>query len=299
MSDVAVAAPVVAPPITNGKAPPPKAAPAKAEAKPPAAPPVEVDDSEEFVVDGKPVRLNKAQRQLQIQKALAADKRLQEATERLKKLDEEEKLWESDPEAALAKRGKDPKKMIAEHLARQAKRELMTPEQIEREKIEKERDEAKGKLEAREKKEADERKAAFDKKSHLHIETELLASADKYAVDGRALALLDLLDVADEFVDYGLKIKGDEIAQIHLKREKEHIEARDKKLWDKLEGPPLLKYLGEKNVAKLRAALKEADAASLNDLPAPTLKPKVNVKAHQREVKGHIRENDFDKKFGL
>ena len=61
------------PPST--KLPPAAAAPV------PGTPPPEVDDSEEYTIDGKTIRLTKAQRQLHLQKGLAADKRIQEATE--------------------------------------------------------------------------------------------------------------------------------------------------------------------------------------------------------------------------
>lgn len=298
MSDVA---PSTAPaPNTANGAPP--AAPQKPIAPKPtepvkAAPPPEVDDSEEYVVDGKKVRLSKAQRLLHFQKSATADKRLQEATEKQKALEELEKLFESDPEAYFAKKGKDGSKFIAEHLAKKAKLELMTPEQRESLKLQQERDEYKAKLDAAEKKETEAKQAEVDKRNFQALEEQLIEAADKHGIDTTPDALESLCEIALEYVEHQVPISADQIAKEHVRREREHVERRDKKLLTLLEGKKLLAYLGDATLAKVKAAMASADAESLKEIPAPQARPKVPVKAHERTVKGYVREADFDKKF--
>ncbi len=297
MSEVAApAAPAVAP--TNGAHPTTPQKPAAAVKAPPMdAKPVEIDDSEEYVVDGKPVRLSKAQRQLHFQKALAADKRLKEAADTRNKAEELLKLFETDPEAALAKAGKDPAKVFGEHMAKKAKLELMSPEQREAEKLQRERDEYKAKVEATESERAEARKAEADKLNFGAVEKQILAAADKHGLDSDPDTLDSICAIALEFLDLGIVISADQAAEEHIQREKEHISKRDQKVLSKLEGKKLLSHLGPDIVAKVKAAMAQADADSLNEIPKPQAKPKIQVKAHEREVKGYVRETDFDKKF--
>ncbi len=290
-------------PVTPAAAPsgaPPNGAQKPIAAKAPdtkPAPPVEVDDSEEYIVDGKPVRWTKAQRQLNFQKAIAADKRLKEAADKRAQADDLIKLFETDPEAALAKAGKDPAKLIAEHLAKKAKLELMTPEQREADKLQRERDEWRTKAEAAEKEKQSAHQAEVDKRNFSALESQLIGAADRHGLDSSPETLQSLCDIALEFLEYEVLPSADQIAKEHLRREREHIEKRDKRLLSVLSGKKLLDYLGADGLSKVKAALAEADAASLNDIPKPQARPKVQVKAHEREVKGYVREADFDKKF--
>ncbi len=296
MSEVAApVVPAVAP--TNGAHPTTPQKPAAAIKAPVESKPVEVDDSEEYVVDGKPVRLNKAQRQLHFQKALAADKRMKEAADARNKLADDEKLFEEDPEAYFAKKGKDGSKFIAAHLEKKAKLELMSPEQREAQRLQSERDEYKAKVEAVEAKEKAAKQAAIDERNFKALETQLIAAADTHGLDGSPETLESLCDIAIEFIEAEVPISAEQVAQEHIRRERERLEARDKKLLPLLKGKKLLAYIGPAALAEIKAAMAEADAASLNDIPKPQARPKVQVKAHVREVKGYVRESDFDKKF--
>lgn len=295
MSD-AVAAPAAPVAPTNGAHP---ATPQKpAVTKPVDAKPPEVDDSEEYVVDGKPVRLNKAQRQLHFQKALAADKRLKEAADQKNKLTDREKLWEENWEEAMRQSGKDPEKILADHLAKKAAQALKSPEQIEAEKAKAERDATAKKLAEYEKKEQDAKQAEADNRTFQNVQRQLLAAADKYKLDGDPDVLDGLAAIGLEFLELEIPLTADQICEEYIRREREHIEGRDRKLLSVLKGKKLLDYIGPTNLAAIKAAQAEADAQSLNEIPKPQARPKVPVRAHERTIKGgHISEGDFDKKF--
>ncbi len=290
MSDAAVAAPApAAPPSAEAKAPVVTKAPEPAE------------EYEEYPVDGKMVRLTRTQRLTAVQKGLAADKRFQEAAEKQKKLDADQKEFDEDPEAYYRKRGKDPEKVFAEHLAKKAKQALMTPEQIESERQAKELAELKAdkaKTEAEKKAAADKE---LDERNSVAMEQQLIAGADKYGLDATPDVLESLCDTAAKMMDdFGVIPTVDQVMQEYLFQEREHISARDRKILSKLEGKKLLDYLGKDHIAKVRAALALADAESLKAIPSPQAKkPPANAPTKRDNAGKYVRESDFDKKFGL
>ncbi len=294
MSEIAPVAPV-APVVTN------KPALVKSEpVKPVEAKAPEVDDSEEYVVDGKTTRLNKEQRKLHFQKALAADKRIQAAAEETRKASELVKLFETDPEAALRKLNKDPDKLFASHLEKKAKLELMTQEQRDAESLRTRAEAAEAKAKKFEDEQKTAKQAETDARNFKALETQLIGAADKHGLSDTPETLEGLCDIALEFLEYGTTITADQVAQEFIRREKEHFEAKDKRLFSVLKGPKLLAYLGDATVAEIKAALSAADAESLKGIQPP--KAKIKVAAHERAVRprsGHISENSFDKKFGL
>lgn len=297
MSDALPIAPVAAP--APQKAPEAKTPEPKVVAKPAEAKPVEVDDTEEYVVDGKPTRLNKAQRQLHFQKALAADKRMKEAADIKAKTEDFWKDFEADPEGAMRKLGKDPDKIFSAHLEKKARLATMTEEQREAASL-KERAEAAEKKAAKfEEEQKAARQAEVDARNFKALETQLIAASDKLGLASTPDVLEGLCDIALEFYEYGASITADQVAQEFVRREKEHFEAKDKRLFSVLKGQKLLAYLGDATLAEVKAALSQVDADSLKDIPKPQAKAKTQVRAHERTVKGHINENAFDKKFGL
>ncbi len=294
MSDGAVAAaPVDAP-----------AAPveAKAPLKPPVAKAPEPEPSEEYEIDGEKVTLTRTQARTEIQKSRAAAKRMQEATEKQRKLDADQKEFEEDPEAYYRKRGKDPEKVFAEHLAKKARQALMTPEQVESERQAKELAE----LKADKAKTEAEKKAAADKelddRNSIATERQLIAGADKYGLDATPDTLEGLCDTAAKMMDdFGVIPTVDQVMQEYLFQERQGIETRDRKVTSKLEGKKLLSYLGPDVLAKVKAALALADVESLKAIPSPqTKKPPQQNAPTKRDAQGkYVREADFDRKFGL
>lgn len=298
MSDAALpVAPVAA--ATNGALP---AAPPKTAIKPPVAPvaAVEVDDFEEYVVDGKTTRLNKEQRKLHFQKHLAADKRLKEAADEKNKAADLIKLFETDPEAALTKAGHDPSKIFGSHLEKRAKLEMMTEEQRVAMALQQRAEAAETKAAKFEEEKRAQYRANVDRQNFLAVEQQFIETANKHGLDSSPEVLRDMCDIAIEFLEHDLVITADQAALEYQRREADHIEARDKRRSAGLKGQKLLTYLGEATVAEVKAALAAADAESLQSIPKPQAKPKTQVKAHERAIKGsHISELMFDKKFGL
>lgn len=284
-------------------APAAPAAPASAAATPPpvVTKPAEAEPTFELEIDGKKTSLTHTQARTELQKRAAADKRMQEATEKQKKLDALLKKFEEDPEAALKELGKDPAKTIAAHLERKAKEALMTPEQVEAARLKAERDEYKAKHEATEKEKLAAAQKEADARNSQAMEEQLVAVADKYNLDADPQVLEELCDVAIELLEYGVAPTADQVAQEYMRREKEHIEARDRKRLSKLEGKKLLEYLGNPTLEKIKAAFAQLDAESLKNIPAPVVKKKAEAPvARPRDEKGkYVNEQSFDRKFGL
>lgn len=305
MSDAA--APVAAAPAA------PAAAPATPEA-PVAAKAPEPEPTEEYEIDGKKVHWTKTQARTHIQKAGAADKRFREAAEIKAKHEDWLKAFEEDPEEALRKLGKDPDKVFAAHMAKKAGLALLTPEQREKAAVERERDELKAKevkREAEAKAKADEE---LDERNAMALREQLVAVADKYGLDREPEALEGLAEVGLELLDLvGEGITAEQVAQEYMRREAEHLEARERKLMPKLKGERLKTYL-KSNVAallKLSGAelldvlgpegLEAINKATLTKVPGPTpiKRAAPAVAPPPRNGNGRfVSEAEFNKKFG-
>ena len=297
MSDEA--APAVSPTVTpTGEAAPSTETPAIPDAavKPPAPPPEPTDT---YIVDGVEKVLTRTQARTLIQKAGAVDRRIQEAAEERGKAEALLKLFEEDPEAALAKIGKDPTKVLEAYLAKKAKLELMSPEQREKHKLEEELAAERAKLKAIEDERRTKAQEEQDAKVAESLEAELIAAADAHQLDRTPETLEMMADVALELVELGLQVTPNQVAAEVARRQTEYVEARDKKVLSRLtDDAKLLAYLGPELVKRVKAA---ADEASLKKIPGPTAKAKSKTTAlPPREEKGRfMKESDFDRKFGF
>ncbi len=295
MSDVAPVAAPVAP--TNGAHPTTPQKPAEA-VKPAPVKAAEVDDTEEYTVDGKTVKLNKEQRKLQFQKALAADKRLKEAADLKNQHADLQKLIDTDFDEFLRKTGKDPEKFYAERLERKAKDALLTEEQRA---IKAADDRAKAAEEKAAKYEAEQKKAKqaeLDQRNFKALEHQLVEAATAHNLDQSPDVLAAMCDIAIEYLDLDIALTADQVATEYLRREREHLEQKDKKLHSVLKGKKLLDYLGASTLAEVKAALALMDAESLNGIPKPQAKPKIPVRAHERTPTAktpYMSEAEFDK----
>ncbi len=257
----------------------------------------------ELEIDGKKETMTHTQARTRLQKSGALDKRIQAAAESQKSVESLKQLAESDPEEFLRKVGKDPQKILEGLLARKAKDALLTPEQRERAKEQEELATLKADKEKAAKEKAD---AATKEQTERHetaLREQLVAVADKYNLDREPEVLAGLCEVAEDLLETleGVVPTLDQIAQEYMRREAEHIDAREKKRTGKLEGDKLLAYLGEELLKKIDAARDAKRAASLKTIPAPVLKVKTTEKPLPPRAEGgrFIREVDFDKKAGL
>lgn len=287
---VAPSAPVVAESVRpNGKTGP------IVEVKPQLVKPVEPEVAEEYEMDGKKVYLTKTQVRTHFQKYGAVDKRFQQVTEKEKELRIRLEEFEKDPEAAYARSGKDPIKVIQEMLARNAKLQSMTDEQRELFKLQTERDQLRSKLEAEEVAKAKAKEAEVDARTLETVTAHMLAAAESKGLD-RTPETLDLMCVvAQEALELEYPLTYNQLADEVVRRQTEHVSDRDRKILAKMsDDEKLLKYLGPDVV-------KRVQKASLAAIPVPSAKPKASVtKLPPRNEGGRfLREVDFDKKFGF
>lgn len=312
MSDLATPPPAAAaPPLTPAAKPAAEGsdAPAK-DVKPP-----EAEPEEEFDIDGERRRLSKTQQRTFIQKGAAADKRFQEAAEARRALEEWEKLFDADPEAALRKRGKDPEKALAALMEKRAKDALLTPEQREKARVEKERDDAKAELAKRDAEAKQRADAEEDARVATELEGQLIAAADEYGLDGTPETLEGLCDVALDLLNMGIpKPTPAQIVQEFIRRDQEHLERRDRKLLGRLKGDALKTYLkgslvplGKLAPAELLevlgpALVKAVQDATLTKIPGPGAAPaqkSIPVPPRHPTNGRYVSESEVNKKLGI
>lgn len=305
MSDIAAPAAPVAPAASGESgAKPAETAPVTKAAEP--------EPSEEYEIDGKKVSLTKTQARTYIQKSFAVDKRMQTVAEKEKAANALVAEFERDPEAAMRKAGKDPEKILQALLERKAKQATMTPEQLERAKLEEERDALKADKEKREKAEKAKADSELDQHNEKALETQLIEAADAHGLDGTPETLEELCDIALELLELGLNPSAAQVAQEFIRRDGEYLELREKKVVPRLKGPKLNAYL-KANVGallKLPAAellevlgpegVKAIQEATLTKLPGPGARvaPKgAPIVPPPRNGAGRfISEAQFDKK---
>lgn len=248
----------------------------------------------ELKVDDRVVKLTREQLLLRAQKADAADRRFMEASAKAKRAEELIAAFEADPEAALAKLGKDPAKILEGYLERKAREASLTPEQRELEATKRERDQLKKQMEAVE----TEKKAAaqqqLDERTAAQLTDTLLAKAKDYGLDQNPQTLDQLCDIALELIEYGIKPSADQLCQELIHRQREHITARDTKVLANIPDAKLAEYLGPAVIERIRKS-------SLAELP----KPGVVAQAKPREpkekppAKGYLSETEFERSLGL
>ncbi len=246
----------------------------------------------EYKVNGKMQKLTRAQALVRLQKSEAADQRFQEAADTKRRAEELLALIEKDPEAALAKAGRDPAKVLEEYLSRKAREATLTPEQKEHEQLKRQLEEYKAKAE---KADADQRSAAqkaMDERTSTQLEETLLGAAAQYGLD-RTPATLELLaDVALELVEYGINPTPDQLCQEVIHRQKEHIGARDSKIISKLSDDKLMEHLGPEVVKRIVAA-------SLKSVPKPGARSAPRAPAEETPAKGYLTEAELERSLGL
>lgn len=313
MNGETVAAPAAAP---AAAAPP--VTEAAAARKPLAIAPAEVEPSEEYEIDGKKMLLTRTQARTYIQKAGAVDKRMEETTRLQNRLDALLKDFETDPEAALKKVGKDPEKIIAGLLAKKAKLELMSPEQQALVKAQEDRDALQARLDKLESDKKTEDQQRLDQRNEEALRNQMIAVADKYNLDGTPETLEGLCQVALELLEYGTAPTLDQIAQEFQRQELEHLKSRDKKIVGRLKGdalksflkdyapkllvlPPaeLLEILGPAGIRAVQAAtLSRVPAVAKKPLPvAPVTPAPTRVIPARNDAGKFVSEAEFDRKF--
>ena len=263
MPEAAPAAPAPLPSTTV----PPQAIGVAAEAPPvepkaakPKAP--EVDDSLELTVDGQVERLPRAEAIKRLQKAAFADKVTQQAREALKAVKAREEAWkaemaelETDEEAFLRKKGRDPEALARKILERKLRESEQTPEQREAEAAKAEAASLKKQLaEHTAKQEA----AALEQQT-VHIqklmESELHRAATAKGMATDADSFYAIYQAVQESFDAGLPVDAGWADRI-IERAQETTEGAFTKLEQAvlkgLKGDALVKRLGPAVVEELR-----------------------------------------------
>jgi hypothetical protein len=230
-----------------------------------------------FKVDGQEVEHEWDENEVRtrLQKSLAAEKRMQEAREKMKKWEAATSYLKERPDEALKElAGLDIRKWAEEDLARRYE-EALLPEH-EREKRDLQR-----KIEGyeREKKAAEEKVRAQKQKEHfdqVHKETEtefLQALGDLgYEPEVNKALLPIMADLADANLDFGIELSPQQLAAETRKR----AGAITQNVVRGMKGQGLLEFLGDSVVREVLRAKLDAHKLAPSEPAAPPPEPVVS-----------------------
>lgn len=264
----------------------------------PAKPPPKAETSSatppelfELVVKGKPLKLTKEQILARAQKSEAAEETMREARAAIRQSEELFAQFQEDPEAVLAKFGLDPDKILSRHVEKKAKEAALTPEEREKQRIERELQEKTAKLEAFEKEKREAAQKEIDERTWNQLEETFIAKAEEHGLPKSPATLQMMAEVAMEALDYGYALTPDQICHEVLFRQKQHLRERDERLLKHMSADQLIEYIGPERFAQMQqASLKRAPPpgkAKKAETPAPAKRPE----------KGYISPSEFLKKY--
>lgn len=229
-----------------------------------------------FKIDGQEQSVEWDDNELhaQVQKSLAADKRLQEAAELRKKFENAKKYGRDNPEQAFKELFEvDLDQWAEKRIVDRYEEALKSPEEIERAKMQKE-------LEGYKKREADAKteqervaKENFEREIWEKTESEFIQAVETLGFEPQfaKVAILPIMaDIAEANLEHGLELPPSVMAAQAEKR----LQTIGKKYIGGLTGDKLISFLGEdavKDIIKTRLA--KVQMAPADPTPEPTPEP--------------------------
>lgn len=250
-------------------------------------------------IDGKLQTLPLSVAQARLQKTEAADRRLQEATQTKAQAEAIMKQFESDPEGALKKMGKDPEKFINDFLARKARESQMTPEQLEAERLKAQLAEYQHRENADKAEKAKLAQEAMDQRVADNLAVQFTQIAQANGLPGNPKTLALMADVALEALEAEINITPEQLAsEVKYRLQNDRVDVAKAHLTDLTDDQALVEFLGPElisRIAKLslgqipskaKPAAKQAQNQIADD-GSPVAKPK----------KGYLTEKEVNEQM--
>jgi hypothetical protein len=250
------------------------------------------------IVDGKSKRrLSKDEAIRQLQKGLAGDRKLQEASEQIRQAKEFWDGLEADPWALLEKRGINLDAMLEKRLAEKAKVGLMTPEERAVADLKAQLQERDSQLQAFKEERAKAERAAKEEKLFAGFEKAILDAAQQHNLETTPETYAELANIAIEQLNLGLPLEPGHLAAEVKEKQGRAAMTLAKHVAGGLQGENLLSYLGPQTVeAVLRASLAKVQSSNPYQEPAPEPPAATGHEAPQR--KRGLDPIGWRKKFG-
>jgi hypothetical protein len=249
-------------------------------------------EEHELLVNGEKRKVTLAEMKKQLAKEWAGDKKLQEATLIKKNVEGWLEDLKRDGPAALKRAGLNPKEFFKQVMEEEARRGLMSPEEIEREEIKAENARLKEEMELTKKEKQELWQKQQDELIAPEVEQKIVAAAQKVGLPGDPWTLEKLIAEIEDAEKHGMDISFEQAAILanHKLKIQGH---KDRQAYQaNLSGADLAADLGPENVMKLFKWSKEQAMAN-GAAPKPVAAPKPNgVKP-----RGYISEIDLAKKW--
>ena len=282
-------------PNTETKAAPP-------EPKAPATPTAAEKRKYKLKVDGKDqeLELDDTEISIRLQKATAAEKRMQEAAEQRKQIQAVLEFIKKDPIAALKDPalGIDVEKMVEERLAQryqdEMKRQQMTPEQLKMKEIEDQLQAERAKREELEKTRAAEAKKALDEKIWADTQKSFFDAMAEEGVEQNYETIFHMAEIAKMNLEHKIELTPKQMAAEVKARMDGAREKLEKAARSTLKGDKLLSYLGQDTVNEVIQATLAKYKAKPAVAPPPAAEPEPEVEPKRQEL---ISSADFRRRF--
>jgi hypothetical protein len=206
---------------------------------------------------------------VRLQKARAAEKRMQEAAAQRKQLQEAVEYLKKDPFAAFKESfGVDLDELAERRLAERYREQLMTPEEQERLRLQRENESYKAREAEAQRQREEQARQAYEAKVAEEMERDFMSALEASDLPKTKETLRLMAEVAQLNLDHGIELTPAQMAA----EVRERISGIHQHVTRSLKGESLLKYLGDDVVKEvLRQSVARVKGTSAT--PAPTPNP--------------------------
>ena len=228
-------------------------------------------------VDGKEevLELDDVETTTRLQKAHAAEKRMQEAAEERKKIAGLLKYMKDDPFGAAKELGVDLDALAEKRLAEKFKVELMKPEERAQYELQKKAQEYEAKVKQYEAQEKARAEAQLAERVFKETEASFMAALKTEGVEPSYQTLYEMAQVAKDALQYGVELSPAQLATEVKSRIMQANAKLEQSIRKNLKGEELIKHLGDETV---REVLRYAVEKAKGRVPATTAQTQTEPK---------------------
>lgn len=256
-------------------------------------------------VGGKDVEVDESELLKRAQMGYSADQKWQEAAQMRKQMDAFINLLQTDPAKALAQMGHDVDKLAEDRIKARIEEMQKSPEQLEREKAQRELQELKAERE-KEKADAQEReKQRVQEQFAIEIENDISAALDnnEYGFPKTPYVVKRIADTMIMFLSEGIRTNNEKLKKVTAKDVlplvKDELQAEQREMYALSPDEVFEQLVGKERLNKYRRNKIKKTATkptSVSDVK-PTGQKEL-AKAQEEKVKEKVKAKDFFSKLG-
>lgn len=182
------------------------------------------------------------------QLGLGASEKFEQAAQNRKKAEAIIELFQKDPAKALKALGHDVRKLAEDYLYSEAQKQMLTPEQREKQEITQEIERLRAEKEQMIKDQREQRVAQLAAKYESDIQTDIISAIDKYKLPSNPKTVARMAEYMAGALEAGYELTAQDVAP----RVRQDLEEEHKSLFNHYDVEDLLKLLGDGQLKKIR-----------------------------------------------